>query len=77
MLNNSNPGQVVYDPFLGSGTSLIAAETTGRVCYGIEIDPAYCDLAVKRWAGFTGKAATLEGDGRTFDEISVVRGSAA
>ena len=66
MLNNSAPGQVVYDPFLGSGTSIIAAETTGRICYGLEINPAYCDLILTRWQNFTGKVTTLESDGRTF-----------
>ncbi len=69
MLNNSNPGQVVYDPFLGSGTSIIAAETTGRLCYGLEINPAYCDIIVQRWQEFTGKSATLESDGRTFAQV--------
>jgi len=69
IVNNSSPGQVVYDPFLGSGTTVIAAETEGRLCFGMEIDPGYVDVAVKRWQEFTGKQATLEGDGRTFDEI--------
>ena len=61
MLNNSSPGQAVYEPFMGSGTTLIAAETTGRVCHGIELNPAYVDVAVERWQRFTGKAAVLEG----------------
>lgn len=69
MLNNSNPGQAVYEPFSGSGTTLIAAETTGRVCHAIEISPAYVDVAVKRWQAFTGQVATLEGDGRSFTEV--------
>ena len=50
----------VYDPFLGSGTTLIAAEKTGRKCYGIELDPKYCDVIVKRWEDFTGKKAIKE-----------------
>ena len=50
----------VYDPFLGSGTTLIAAEQLGRKCYGMEISPAYCDVIVKRWETMTGKKATLE-----------------
>lgn len=58
--NNSNPGQVVYDPFLGSGTTMIAAESTGRFCYGLELSPAYCDVIVKRWEEYTGKKAELE-----------------
>jgi len=49
ILNNSSPGQAVYDPFMGSGTTIIAAETTSRVAYGIELDPAYVDVAVERW----------------------------
>jgi DNA modification methylase len=55
--NSSPEGGTVYDPFLGSGTTLIAAEQTGRICYGIEIDPRYCDVIVKRWENLTGKTA--------------------
>lgn len=51
--------QVIYDPFLGSGTTLIAAEKLGRKCYGLEIEPIYCDVIVKRWENFTGKKAKL------------------
>lgn len=58
--NNSNPGQAVYDPFCGTGTTLIAAEMTGRICFAIEIDPKYCDVIVKRWEDFTGEKAILE-----------------
>jgi DNA modification methylase len=68
--NNSSPGQAVYEPFSGSGTTIIAAEMTGRACHAIELNPAYVDVAVQRWQTFTGAAATLEGDGRTFEEIS-------
>jgi DNA modification methylase len=50
----------VYEPFLGSGTTLIAAEQLGRKCYGMEISPAYCDVIVKRWETLTGKKATLD-----------------
>ena len=53
-------GDTVYDPFLGSGTTLIAAEQLGRKCYGMEISPQYCDVIVKRWENLTGKTATLE-----------------
>lgn len=53
-------GDTVFDPFLGSGTTLIAAEQLGRKCYGMEIDPKYCDVIVKRWEDFTGKTATRE-----------------
>ncbi len=59
--NNSSPGQAVYDPFLGSGTTIIAAETTGRHCYGLELEPAYCDIIISRWENFTGQHAHLEG----------------
>jgi DNA modification methylase len=69
MLNNSDGGQAVYDPFLGSGTTLIAAETAGRVCFGAEISPVYVDVAIRRWQAFVGAQATLVENGRTFDAI--------
>lgn len=59
----------VYDGFLGSGSTLIACEKTKRTCYGMELSPDYVDVIIKRWQAFTGKQATLDGDGRTFDEI--------
>jgi DNA modification methylase len=71
--NNSSPGQAVYEPFSGSGTTIIAAEMTGRSCQAIEISPAYIDVAVKRWQDFTGTQAVLDGDGRTFDQIAAER----
>lgn len=58
LLNSSKPGQVVLDPFLGSGTTLIGAEATGRICRGLELCPAYVDVAVRRWQRFTGKKAS-------------------
>jgi DNA modification methylase len=73
MQNNSNPGQAVYDPFLGSGTTLIAAETTGRVCLGMELEPRYVDVAVRRWQAFTGMKASLLGDGRSFEVVAAER----
>jgi DNA modification methylase len=73
MQNNSNPGQAVYDPFLGSGTTLIAAETTGRVCLGMELEPRYVDVAVRRWQAFTGLTACLHGDGRSYGVIAAER----
>jgi DNA modification methylase len=76
MLNNASPGQAVYEPFSGSGTTLIAAETTGRICHALELDPAYVDVAVQRWQNFTGEAAVLETDGRTFAETAAERATA-
>ena len=71
--NNSSPGQAVYEPFCGSGTTIIAAAMTGRACHAIELSPAYVDVGVKRWQDFTGEAAVLDGDGRTFDQIAAER----
>jgi DNA modification methylase len=69
MLNNSDPGQAVYEPFLGSGTTLIAAQSTGRVCYGVEIDPLFVDVAIRRWQAFTGEAAHRLRDGESFAAV--------
>jgi hypothetical protein len=66
-------GQAVYEPFLGSGTTLIAAQTSGRSCFAIEIDPLYVDVAVKRWQAFTGEQAKLLADGRTFHAVAAER----
>ncbi len=68
--NNSSPGQAIYDPFCGSGTTIIAAEITGRVCHGIELSPAYVDVAIKRWQAFTGQKATLDETKESFVEVS-------
>jgi DNA modification methylase len=73
ILNNSSPGQAVYDPFLGSGTTVIAAETTGRVCLAMELDPLYVDVAVRRWQAFSGEAATLGAEGLSFSEVAEER----
>ena len=73
MLNNSNPGQAVYEPFMGSGTTLIAAETTGRVCFGIELNPAYVDVAIERWQAFTGEEAVLMETGESFAALKAKR----
>jgi DNA modification methylase len=70
ILNNSSVGDAVYEPFLGSGTTLIAAESIGRVCYGVEIDPTYVDVAVRRWQAFSGQRATRERDGMSFDDVA-------
>lgn len=64
--NSSRRGDLVADPFLGSGTTLIAAEQLGRVCYGIEIEPRYVYVAVRRWMKTTGNVATLEATGEAF-----------
>lgn len=77
IVNNSSPGQVIYEPFSGSGTTLIAGEMEGRHVYAMELHPPYVDLAVRRWQEFSGKQATLEGDGRTFLEIESERLGAA
>jgi DNA modification methylase len=68
IVNNSRPGQVIYDPFLGSGTSLIAAEITGRVCHGIELNPLYVDVVVRRWQDCTGRAARHQVSGQSFND---------
>jgi DNA modification methylase len=74
--NNSSPGHAVYDPFCGSGTTIIAAEMTGRVCHAIELNPLHVDVAVRRWQAFTGNAARLDRDDRTFAEVADARGVA-
>lgn len=70
LLNNTKGGDIVLDSFAGSGTTVIAAEKNGRVAHLMELDPRYCDVIIKRWQDFSGKSATLDGDGRTFDEIA-------
>jgi hypothetical protein len=70
MLNNSEPGEAIYEPFLGSGTTIIAAESVGRICLAIEIDPLYVDVAIRRWQAFTGKQATRQADAMAFDAIA-------
>ena len=61
LLISSHDGSLVVDTFLGSGSTLIAAEKTGRVCYGMELDPKYVDVIIKRWEDYTGKTATKHG----------------
>jgi DNA modification methylase len=75
ILNHTKRGELVYEPFLGSGTTLAAAEVTERICCGLELDPKYVDVVVQRWQGLSGKSATLEGDGRTFEQIKDARAS--
>lgn len=71
--NNSSPGQAIYEPFSGSGTTLIAAEMSGRSCHAIELSPAYVDVAVLRWQAFAGQQPVLEGDEREFDLVATER----
>lgn len=66
-------GGVIVEPFGGTGTTLIAADKMGCSAYMMELDPKYCDVSVLRWQDFTGQQATLEGDGRTFDELKAER----
>ena len=74
--NNSSPGQAVHDPFVGSFTTGIACEMTGRACHAIELSPAYIDVAVTRWQNFTGQTATRE-TGETFAEAAEDRANSA
>jgi len=69
----SRPGEVVADIFLGSGTTLIAAELMGRKCFGMEIDPGFCSSAIERWQNFTGKPAKLDETGQNYDQVKAER----
>lgn len=73
IVNNSKPGDLVYEPFAGSGTTIMGCELTERICLALEIDPKYTDVCVKRWQSFTGQQATLESTGQTFEEVSEAR----
>jgi DNA modification methylase len=73
ILNHTRVGELVYEPFLGSGTTLAAAEATQRVCYGVELDPKYADVVIQRWQKLSGAQATLEGAARTFEAIAAER----
>ena len=64
---------IVLDPFCGSGTTIIAAEKTGRRARAIELAPKYVDVAVRRWERYTGKTAVLEAMGQTFEDVEVAR----
>jgi DNA modification methylase len=70
---NHRRSELVYEPFLGSGTTLAAAELTQRVCYGTELDPKYVDVVIQRWQRLTGKEAKLDDDGRNYAEMSLDR----
>jgi DNA modification methylase len=69
----SDRDDIVFEPFCGSGSQIIAAEMTGRVCHAIEISGNYCDVAIRRWQAFAGAQATLDGGGRTFAEVERAR----
>jgi DNA modification methylase len=73
LLNHTRRGEWVYDPFLGSGTTLAAAEQSGRRCCGMELDPKYVDVIVQRWESLSGQQALLAGDGRSFAEVAAER----
>lgn len=73
ILNHTKRGELVYEPFLGSGTTLAAAELTGRICVGIQLDAKYVDVVVQRWEQLSGKEATLEASGRTFRDVAEAR----
>ncbi|MEG3155133.1 DNA modification methylase [Sphingomonas sp. RB1R13] len=70
ILDCTKRGEIVLDPFLGSGSTLIAAETTGRACRGMDLDPLYVDLAIRRWQNWTGKSAVHAVTGRNFDDVA-------
>jgi DNA modification methylase len=74
LLDCTAPGELVLDSFLGSGSTLIAAERTGRVCRGIELDPLYVDTVIRRWQRYTGGNAIHAEFGREFGEEEVARG---
>jgi DNA modification methylase len=73
MFNPTEEGDILYDPFLGSGSTMIAAERGNRICYGLEISPAYVDRIVLRWQNLTGRQAVLESSGRSFEEMAADR----
>ncbi len=74
--NSSRPGDIVLDPFGGSGTTLIAAEKSGRIAWLIELDPKYVDVIVRRWQDWTGQEAYREADAVKFDDLAAVAGMA-
>jgi DNA modification methylase len=77
LLDCTARGEIVLDQFAGSGTTILAAEKVGRIAFGIEFEPRYVDVAIKRWQKMTKLEATLDGDGRTFEEIGKARLNAA
>lgn len=76
IINNSKPGDAVFDPFCGSGTTLIACEMEGRHCYAVELDLAYAELIIRRWEAYTSKTASRE-DGKTLADLAKPKRKAA
>jgi DNA modification methylase len=70
LLDCTRPGGLILDSFLGSGSTLVAAERTGRICYGIELDPLYVDTVIQRWQRYTGGSAVHAESGKRFDEVA-------
>jgi DNA modification methylase len=75
--NSSKSRDIVLDPFAGSGSTLIACAKSERQARLVELDPRYCDVTVRRWQAWTGEVATLEGDGRSFEEVAAAHAAAA
>ncbi len=73
ILDSSRRGDIVLDPFLGSGTTLMAAERVGRRCFGLELDPLYCDIILRRWQAYSGDIARHAVTGASFDETGAAR----
>jgi DNA methylase len=73
MRDCSRRGDIVLDPFMGSGTTILAAERVGRRGYGIDLDPLHVDVAVRRWQAFMKRDAVLAGTNTTFDEVAAAR----
>ena len=73
-LDVTHRGDIIADGFLGSGSTLIATERTGRICYGVELDPGYIDVTVRRWESISGKRAILAGTDMNIDQLAIERG---
>ena len=73
LIDLTNRGKIVLDPFLGSGSTVIAAENTGRVCRGIELDPLYADVIIRRYEENAGAAVILAESGETFETVAARR----
>ena len=74
ILDTTCRGDIIFDGFLGSGSTLIAAERTGRICHGVELDCAYVDLVIRRWESISGERATLSGTNMNIDQLAIERG---